>query len=42
MDFLSTIMYANAVIQQSGDVKPEDISEGKAYIQELYWDFNSR
>ena len=33
---------ANAVIQQTGDVKPKDISEGKAYIQELYWDFNSR
>ena len=33
---------ANAVIQQTGDVKPKDISEGKAYIQKLYWDFNSR
>ena len=33
---------ANAIIQQSGEVKAEDISEGKAYIQELYWDFNSR
>jgi hypothetical protein len=33
---------SNAVIQQSGVVKPDDISEGKAYIQKLYWDFNSR
>jgi phosphoglycerol transferase MdoB-like AlkP superfamily enzyme len=33
---------ANAIIQQSGEVKAEDLSEGKAFIQELYWDFNSR
>lgn len=33
---------SHTVIQQKGDVKEEDIFEGKAYIQKLYWDFNSR
>jgi phosphoglycerol transferase MdoB-like AlkP superfamily enzyme len=33
---------SGTVIQQKGDVKEEDIFEGKAYIQKLYWDFNSR
>jgi phosphoglycerol transferase MdoB-like AlkP superfamily enzyme len=33
---------SNSIIQQSGIVHPDDLSEGKAYIQKLYWDFNSR
>lgn len=33
---------SNAVIQQKGDFQEDNLSEGKAYIQKLYWDFNSR
>jgi hypothetical protein len=33
---------SNAVIQQTGTVDQDDVSEGKAYLQKLYWDFNSR
>ena len=33
---------AGAIIQRAGDIKDDDLSEGKAFIQTLYWDFNSR
>jgi phosphoglycerol transferase MdoB-like AlkP superfamily enzyme len=33
---------SNAVIQEEGALKDGDLEEGKAYIQKLYWDFNSR
>jgi phosphoglycerol transferase MdoB-like AlkP superfamily enzyme len=33
---------SNSIIQQSGNVKEEDLFEGKAFVQSLYWDFNSR
>lgn len=33
---------SNSVIQQSGDIQEEDLWEGKAFVQKLYWDFNSR
>jgi phosphoglycerol transferase MdoB-like AlkP superfamily enzyme len=32
----------NRVILESGTPGTDDLEEGKAYIQELYWDFNSR
>jgi phosphoglycerol transferase MdoB-like AlkP superfamily enzyme len=33
---------SNSIIQQAGNVQEEDLSEGKAFVQTLYWDFNSR
>ena len=33
---------ANRVIQEEGSPSVEDLDEGKAYMQKLYWDFNSR
>ena len=33
---------ANRVIQEDGTPSPDDLDEGKAYMQRLYWDFNSR
>jgi hypothetical protein len=33
---------SNAVIQQKGDFQDEDLAAGKAFIQQLYSDFNSR
>lgn len=30
------------IIRQSGAVTPTDMEQGKAYMQQLYWDFNSR
>ena len=33
---------ANRVIQEDGTPASEDLDEGKAYMQRLYWDFNSR
>ena len=33
---------SNAIIQQEGKLQEGDLEEGKAYIQKLYWDFNSR
>jgi len=33
---------ANRVIQEEGSPSAEDLDEGKAYMQRLYWDFNSR
>jgi phosphoglycerol transferase MdoB-like AlkP superfamily enzyme len=33
---------ANRVIHQDGSPSAEDLDEGKAYMQRLYWDFNSR
>lgn len=33
---------SNSIIQQTGAISEEDLSEGKAFIQKLYWDFNSR
>ncbi|HMG92696.1 MAG TPA: sulfatase-like hydrolase/transferase [Chryseolinea sp.] len=33
---------ANRVIQEEGAHSTEDLDEGKAYMQKLYWDFNSR
>ena len=33
---------ANRVIQKEGSPSDEDLDEGKAYMQRLYWDFNSR
>jgi phosphoglycerol transferase MdoB-like AlkP superfamily enzyme len=33
---------SNSIIQKSGDVQEVDLSEGKAFVQTLYWDFNSR
>ena len=33
---------SNALVQQTGDVQQDDLFEGKAYLQKLYWDFNSR
>ena len=33
---------ANRVIQEDGTPSQEDLDEGKAYMQRLYWDFNSR
>ncbi len=33
---------SNSIIQQAGRVEDNDISEGKAFVQKLYWDFNSR
>ena len=33
---------SNAVIQQKGEILKDDLAEGKAYIQKLYWDYNSR
>jgi phosphoglycerol transferase MdoB-like AlkP superfamily enzyme len=33
---------ANRVIQEDGSPSAEDLDEGKAYMQRLYWDFNSR
>ena len=33
---------SNAIIQQEGTFQDGDLEAGKAYIQKLYWDFNSR
>ena len=33
---------SNSIIQKAGDIREEDLSEGKAFVQTLYWDFNSR
>jgi phosphoglycerol transferase MdoB-like AlkP superfamily enzyme len=33
---------SNSIIQKSGEVQDVDLSEGKAFVQTLYWDFNSR
>jgi phosphoglycerol transferase MdoB-like AlkP superfamily enzyme len=33
---------SDAVIQKKGDYKDDHLLEGKAYMQKLYWDFNSR
>jgi len=33
---------ANRIIQEKGSLSAEDLEEGKAYMQKLYWDFNSR
>lgn len=33
---------SNSIIQHDGNVREDDLSEGKAFIQTLYWDFNSR
>ena len=33
---------ANRVILKDGTLSEEDLDEGKAYMQRLYWDFNSR
>lgn len=33
---------SNAIIQKKGDLQEEDLAEGKAFIQQLYSDFNSR
>ena len=33
---------SNSIIQQAGNVQEKDLSEGKAFVQTLYWDFNSR
>lgn len=33
---------SNAIVHQRGEIKKDDLPEGKAYIQKLYWDFNSR
>jgi phosphoglycerol transferase MdoB-like AlkP superfamily enzyme len=33
---------SNSIIQQQGNFQEEDLAEGKAYIQKLYWDYNSR
>lgn len=33
---------SNAVVRQTGSIMENDIYEGRAYIQMLYWDFNSR
>ncbi len=33
---------SNAIVQQQGTLQQGDLEEGKAYIQKLYWDFNSR
>jgi phosphoglycerol transferase MdoB-like AlkP superfamily enzyme len=33
---------ANRIIQEDGTPSTEDLDEGKAYMQRLYWDFNSR
>ena len=33
---------ANRIIQEDGAPSTEDLDEGKAYMQRLYWDFNSR
>ena len=33
---------SGSIIQQEGNVQDNDLSEGKAFIQMLYWDFNSR
>jgi phosphoglycerol transferase MdoB-like AlkP superfamily enzyme len=33
---------SNSIIQQKGTVTEEDLSQGKAFVQTLYWDFNSR
>ncbi len=33
---------SGSIIQRVGDIKDDDLSEGKAFIQTLYWDFNSR
>ena len=33
---------SRAIIQKEGDITPDDVNEGKAYVQTLYWDYNSR
>jgi phosphoglycerol transferase MdoB-like AlkP superfamily enzyme len=33
---------ANRIIQEKGIKSTDDLDEGKAYMQKLYWDFNSR
>jgi phosphoglycerol transferase MdoB-like AlkP superfamily enzyme len=33
---------SSSIIHRVGDIQDDDLSEGKAYIQTLYWDFNSR
>jgi phosphoglycerol transferase MdoB-like AlkP superfamily enzyme len=33
---------SNSIIQKAGDIREEDLFEGKAFVQTLYWDFNSR
>ena len=33
---------ANRIIQEKGSPTAEDLDQGKAYMQRLYWDFNSR
>lgn len=33
---------ANKIIQEKGSPQRTDLEEGKAYMQKLYWDFNSR
>ena len=33
---------ADRIIQEEGAPSQVDLEEGKAYIQRLYWDFNSR
>jgi phosphoglycerol transferase MdoB-like AlkP superfamily enzyme len=33
---------ANSVIQEKGMPSEEDLNHGKAYMQRVYWDFNSR
>jgi phosphoglycerol transferase MdoB-like AlkP superfamily enzyme len=32
----------NRIIREDGSLQERDLERGKAYIQELYWDFNSR
>jgi phosphoglycerol transferase MdoB-like AlkP superfamily enzyme len=34
--------HSNSIIQNDGEIQPDDLNEGKAYIQTLYWDYNSR
>ena len=33
---------ANSVIQEKGTPSEADLDQGKAYMQRVYWDFNSR
>jgi phosphoglycerol transferase MdoB-like AlkP superfamily enzyme len=33
---------SNSIIHQEGELRPDDLMEGKAYIQTLYWDYNGR
>jgi hypothetical protein len=33
---------SNSIMKQEGSVSQKQIELGKAYIQKLYWDFNSR